>query len=441
MHTSPSYDIAILGGGLAGLTAALYAARAGRSVILFEKASHLGGRAGTQETDGFYFNQGPHALYRAAHGRKILRELGIGYSGNRASYVGSWILLNGRPHVMPGSAESVMDSTFLSEAGKAELLVWQTRLMQGYPTREWDHKTLREWLDTQVQQPEVRAFFEGQFRLATYSADLDNLSAGKALDQMIVAALDGVDYIDGGWQTLVKGLQTAALAAGVTIQTRHSASRLEFTNDGVTLEFTGGEIYRAQAVISTLPPAAIAKLVGPAHAPSLQRWAETLTPVHAACLDIALSQLPQPEHQFAIGLDEPLYYSVHTRSAKLAPQGAELIQLAKYLTADSDQSLESIRQELEGLMDLFQPGWRDHLQHQRFLPRMVVTHALVSPSGRPAVAVPEQPRLFLAGDWVGSEGMLVDASFASAKEAVHRVLDGLPALHQSPRAKAQPAHA
>ena len=36
-------DVAVVGGGLAGLAAAITAARAGRSVTLFEGASSLGG--------------------------------------------------------------------------------------------------------------------------------------------------------------------------------------------------------------------------------------------------------------------------------------------------------------------------------------------------------------------------------------------------------------
>ena len=56
-------DVVVVGGGMAGLTAACYLARAGVDVTLFEKAPTLGGRAATQGFDDFRFNRGIHALY------------------------------------------------------------------------------------------------------------------------------------------------------------------------------------------------------------------------------------------------------------------------------------------------------------------------------------------------------------------------------------------
>ena len=47
------YDIAVIGGGPAGFTAALYACRAGFSVIVFEKASHGGQMGITSEIENY----------------------------------------------------------------------------------------------------------------------------------------------------------------------------------------------------------------------------------------------------------------------------------------------------------------------------------------------------------------------------------------------------
>jgi phytoene dehydrogenase-like protein len=81
---SSAADVIVIGGGLAGLTLTTFLARAGKSVTLFEQSTkEIGGRARTSVFDGFYFNQGAHALYLSDAGAAVLRELGIAYTGGK----------------------------------------------------------------------------------------------------------------------------------------------------------------------------------------------------------------------------------------------------------------------------------------------------------------------------------------------------------------------
>ncbi len=59
------YDTIIVGGGIAGLTAAVYLARAGQNTLLIEKNKEFGGLVNSFVRDGFHFEAGVRALESA----------------------------------------------------------------------------------------------------------------------------------------------------------------------------------------------------------------------------------------------------------------------------------------------------------------------------------------------------------------------------------------
>jgi oxygen-dependent protoporphyrinogen oxidase len=61
-----SYDVLVIGAGISGMSAAVYAARAGRRCLVLEKAKAPGGAICTTRTrDGFWYELGAHTLYNS----------------------------------------------------------------------------------------------------------------------------------------------------------------------------------------------------------------------------------------------------------------------------------------------------------------------------------------------------------------------------------------
>jgi len=75
--TSERYDTIIVGGGMAGLTAAAFISEAGHSVLLCEKEAVLGGLVNSFERDGFTWDAGIRAFEDSGIIFPMLESLGI----------------------------------------------------------------------------------------------------------------------------------------------------------------------------------------------------------------------------------------------------------------------------------------------------------------------------------------------------------------------------
>ncbi len=422
-------DAIVVGGGLAGLITANLVARSGRSVTVLERSSELGGRAATHVDRDIHFNLGPHALYCRGRAFRLFQELGIPFAGGFPRTRGGLLIAGGATFPLPRGFGQLLFSRLFSPREKLTAVTVLGTLGR-LDTRRLDGVPLAEWIEKAAGQGNLASLFRSFFRVATYIDNPDRMSAGAALDQFRLALLGNVWYLDGGWQTLVDGLRNCAFERGVKLQTGARVSSVHSDDDGVSLRLAGGGVLRSRAAVLAVDPETACDLLGlPAEA-SLVQWSAGRIPVRAACFDLALSRLPHPDRCVAFGLDRPLYYSMHSASAKLAPPKVAVLHVMKYLRNDMVTNAKDAEAELEGLLDRLQPGWRAHTLARRFLSSMTVAHSLPSADegglrGRPGVVVPGLRNIFLAGDWVGQEGLLADASAASASEATACVLQAL----------------
>ncbi len=404
------YDVAIVGGGLAGLIAGCETAGAGLKTVLFESAAELGGRARTRRQDGFHFNQGPHAVYAAGALRRALDDLGVGYKGAPAPIAGGQLLWGETLHPLPGGAASLLTATPLGVRDRLELATTLGKLSQGKIAGEG--RSLSEV--TRAFRPRVRRVIETLARLSTYANAPDTLDAQAALDQ-IRLAFANVLYLDGGWETLIAGLARTARGRGAEIAAGLAVTALAPHETGWRVTLADGRALSARAVILAADPATCASLAP--DVPDIAAAAGRVAPVRAVCLDLALSALPAPGNGFALGVDEPLYLSVHSKTARLAPDGGALIHLAWYL-APAEAPTKAHLERLERLADQLQPGWRGLEVARQQLLGIAVAHDYPRPGRARAVISPSAPApLYLAGDWVGEAGLLSDASAASARLA------------------------
>jgi phytoene dehydrogenase-like protein len=426
-----TWDLIVLGGGLAGLTAAASAAQAGRRVLVCERQSHLGGRAATDSTEGFSLNLGPHALYPGGAAFRALRALGIELPGAPPRVVG-YAASGGQLHTLPAGPVSLLLSGLLSPAGKWELGRILGSLDRIDPAR-YQGQSVDQVVASLAANPGARALLRAFLRLSSYCEDTGAHCGAAALDPFLRSARLGVFYVEGGWQTMVDRIASVAQKAGAVLRCGAGIEEIE-GGDPWELRTGEGERLRARSVLLTVGPRVASALLG-SRAPGLAAFADRAEPLRGACLDVALSSVPRPEVRTLLGIDTPCFASLQSETVRLAPEGGGVIHLIRYLRQGERPAPEH-RAELEQLLDGMQPGWRSRVVRQRWMPNLTVSHARVDASaglaGRPGVSLPGLPGIFLAGDWVGAEGILADASMASASAAAEAILEHT----RSPRGKA-----
>ena len=237
-------DAVVIGGGLAGITAALDLADAGREVTLLEARPRLGGATFSVERDGMWVDNGQHVFlrcctaYRAlldrigATGRTELQErlaIPVIRPGGRIS----WLRRTSLPAPLHLGA-SIARFGPLPPADRARLLpalVALRRLSLDDPSL--DQQTFGEWLQQHGQRP---SSFEGLWDLFTLpTLNLDSERASLALGAMVfkVGMLEDAGASDVGYATVplqqVHGdtAEHALTTAGVDVQVKARVRSLD----------------------------------------------------------------------------------------------------------------------------------------------------------------------------------------------------------------------
>jgi squalene-associated FAD-dependent desaturase len=288
-----STPIAVIGGGLAGITAALRCADAGLGVTLLESRGLLGGLTHSFRRGDLDVDNGQHVFLRCCTSYLgLLRRLRVTdkvfLQPRLAIQVRSprlrhpvWLRRNALPAPLH-LADSVLTYRALGLADRLRFAGAALALRGVDPAAaESDRQSFADWLAAHGQSERAIANLWDLVGIATLNAPATGASLGLAATVFQLGLLTDADAGDIGWSTvplreLHGGPATQALAeAGAQVLLGTRVTALTRERGGWRITTGEGELV-AERVVLAVPPATAARLLPPGSVELPPRWGEEL---------------------------------------------------------------------------------------------------------------------------------------------------------------------
>lgn len=317
-------DAVVVGGGLAGITAALRLADAGRSVTLLESRTRLGGAAFSFRRGELSIDNGQHVFLRCcAAYRGLLERLGVADRAPLQRHLDIPILRadgrSARLRRTPGVpaplhlSASLAGFGLLSPADRVRVGRGAVALRLLDPANpKLDEQTLGAFLRRHGQTDAIIAALWGIVATATLNLDPDQASLALAAKVFRTGMLDHAAAADVGYATTPLGelhsvaTKAALEAAGVEVLLGHKATRVEAGLVHARSRGVAERSWRTDAVVLALPHreafVAVPALAATAAAPAAGLGATAILNVHVI-YDRRVTDLP-----FAAAVNSPVQW-------------------------------------------------------------------------------------------------------------------------------------
>jgi protoporphyrinogen/coproporphyrinogen III oxidase len=282
---SPRADVAVIGGDIAGLSAARALHRQGLSVVLLEAARRFGGVIRTERADGFLLEAGPDTILASKpEGLRLCLELGLGdrVVPTDAHRSAVFVVRRGRLHPLPAGMVLGVP-TRIGPLLRSGLFTWRGKLRMALepwvparrdaadePVASFVRRRLgREALEI-VGEPLLAGIHAGDAERLSLAATFPRLHEIEARSRSLVRGLrvppqtaergapTGFVSLAGGLAELVDALVADLPPEALRKGSRVSAVRGD--DGGFTIDSDAGPV-GARAVVVALPPPRAAPLV------------------------------------------------------------------------------------------------------------------------------------------------------------------------------------
>lgn len=288
MPSRTNYDAVVVGGGHNGLVAATYLARAGRSVLVLERAAHTGGAAvSARAFPGVDARLSRYSYLVSLLPHALVRDLGLRFTARRRTI--SSYTPHGAGGLLVSDAARTQAAMHALTGSDAEFAAWQAfyartaglgaalfdTLTRPLESREaararvgadWDdfvERPLGEVIEGTFSDDLVRGVVMTDALIGTFAGahDASLLQNRCFLYHVIGNGTGDWDVPVGGMGALTDALAEAARAAGAEIVTGAEVTAIR--TDGAAAEVdAAGFTVGARDVLANVAPAVLARLLG-----------------------------------------------------------------------------------------------------------------------------------------------------------------------------------
>lgn len=259
-------EVAIIGGGMLGLTLALRLAEAGTRVSVLEAEAGPGGLAAPDTIGGFQWDRFYHVMLMSDRNLgRLLADLGLAdavhWKQTRTGFYG-----DGRLHSLSSSLDFAR-FPLLSLADKARLAatilrasrVRNPRRLEQEPVETW----LRRWSGDRVVDrlwlPLLKSKLGDNYRIASAAF------IWAIIARMYAARRSGLKremfgYVDGGYARIIETLRQRLRHQHVQFEPNARVVDVSGNGDSVTMALADGRVLHASQVVLTVPCTAIRRV-------------------------------------------------------------------------------------------------------------------------------------------------------------------------------------
>ncbi len=365
-------QIGVLGGGIAGLTAAYRLSRRGCDVTLWERATRLGGQAAAFPIAGTALEYFYHHLFMSDRDiANLMEELGI---GDRLMWLPSRVGFYADGRIYP-----LTNATDLLRLSAIPLI---DRLRIGFTTlylqrtRDWrkfESVTAAGWLRRAVGRRAFDRVWGAQLR-AKFGPRYDQVAMTWYWNKIYLRTqsrrspleTEHLGYIRGSFNVLIDRLAEAIQEHGGTLRPGIPIAGIERQGEGWIVRTEGGEETRVDAIVATVPSPVLLRLF-----PGLPRdYRDKLTgAVYQAAVTVLLQSSRPLSDIYWLNIGDPSvpFTGIIEHTNFIGPehyQGSHLIYVSKYvdqdhpfLTMPDEQVFAEYISHLPKINPAFEPGW------------------------------------------------------------------------------------